>query len=417
MSDTTSPQNEMTRPRRIGIVAWQALPAVQPMVGRNVGGLETAAWLLARALARHESVECSFFVRHHVSITDSHIDSVDIKVDVDPREFVRREVSSYFATGPIHAIKRIRPSIVGKILYLAVSRPWRRADPEPRTPDPRLLGQQLDAWIAMGVSRESAGVIATAKRQHKKSLVMIQSNADLDSRYASDPKFRNRYGELGEDCLFAIQQCDHVVCQTDHQLRLLRDGFGLDGVLIRNAIDLDRWSDLSNGRGSHVLWIGRYDDFHKRPHLAMEIAAKCPEISFRMIINPSDARIESELNSRCPPNVTIDSYIPNDAMPKTMADCRVFLSTGAAEYEGFPNVLLQAAAAGKPIVSLDDFDSFLQRSGAGVHTDGNIDAAADSIRELYAGKRTIDHQQTREYLRQHHDVGSIVSRLLKLLDG
>ena len=243
------------------------------------------------------------------------VEGVDLVVDVDPREPIRRQVSKVFEDGLGNAFRRIRPRSFWQIPYLAVTWPTRRPDPVPCEPDPRLISIRPDVWIAMGVNRESAGVIATASSQGRPSVLMIQSNADLDSRYATDPEFRNRYGEGSRDCLFAIRHADQVVCQTNDQLRLLRESFQREGVLIRNAIDVDRWSQSNANDGDHVLWIGRYDDFHKRPHLAMEIASKCAEIPFRMIINRSDDAVRRRLIESCPSNVTIDEYIPADPMP------------------------------------------------------------------------------------------------------
>tara|TARA_R110002049_G_scaffold4601_5_gene32636 strand:- start:889823 stop:891079 length:1257 start_codon:yes stop_codon:yes gene_type:complete len=415
LSDPQSFARQPDPPLDLAIVAWQALPAAIPKAGRNVGGLETAAWLLARGFARRKSTRCSLFVRADKAVQNQRVDQVDLVIDVDPRESVRRDVSGVFESGMAGAIKKVHPRLLWQIPYLALTRFRRRPDPPPRQPDPRLSSHQPDIWIAMGVSGESARVVATAKRQQRPSILMIQSNADLDARYASNPAFKSRYGERSDDCLFAIQHADRIVCQTQDQMRLLQQNFDREGVLVRNAIDLDRWSSSATQQGDHVLWIGRYDDFHKRPQLAMDIAEKCPEIPFHMIINRSDPEIERRLRQDCPPNVTIGDYVGNDDMPKAMGECRLFLSTGSAAYEGFPNVLLQATAAGKPIVSLDDFDGYLARSGAGFHTGHDLDAAAAVIGELFSGQRVYDRDHAIAFLRENHAVDAIIDQLFRLL--
>jgi len=388
---------------------------VFPQRGRNVGGLETAAWLTARGLARNPRIDCSLVIRAEQALADEQIDGVHLVVDVDPRESVRRAVSKALEAGWAGVLRRWQSSLLWQFPYLAATWPWRRRDPEPRQADPRLLAIQSDVWIAMGASRESAGVIATAKAQHRPSVLMIQSNADLDPRYLQDPTFRNRYGEQSQNCLFAIEQADLIVCQTHHQLRRLRETFGREGELIRNAIDLEHWSPRSPDQGQGVLWIGRYDDFHKRPHLAIEIARRCGEIPFHMIINPSDPELERRLRENCPRNVRITPYVPADRMPETMAGCQIFLSTGAAQYEGFPNVLLQATAAGKPIVSLDDFDDYLARSGAGIVCGGDLAAATHAITQFHGGQLTWDPRPARQYLLEHHALDTVINRLLDQL--
>ena len=78
-------------------------------------------------------------------------------------------------------------------------------------------------------------------------------------------------------------------------------------------------------------------------------------------------------------------------------------------------MLLQATAAGKPIVSLDDFDGYLAGSGAGIPCVGDVDAASKAVREFWSGERVIDEERTRQYLLQNHTVEAVAKRLTDLL--
>ena len=179
MTDSRPTSADSAPALQVAIVAWQALPAVVPQRGQNVGGLETAAWLLARGLSRDPSIGCSLVVRAEQAVDDDHVDGVTLVVDVDPRESVRREVSKAFEAGLAGLFRRWRLSLLWQLPYLAVTWPGRRRDPEPRQADPRLLSLAPARWIAMGVSRESAGGIATAHHQGRPAVLMIQSNARL----------------------------------------------------------------------------------------------------------------------------------------------------------------------------------------------------------------------------------------------
>ncbi len=68
--------------------------------------------------------------------------------------------------------------------------------------------------------------------------------------------------------------------------------------------------------------------------------------------------------------------------PHNIMGADVLLATGSQAYEGFPNVLLQAAAAETPIVSLQDFDGFLNASSAGNVCQDDIDQAAQCIEAI-----------------------------------
>jgi len=259
-------------------------------------------------------------------------------------------------------------------------------------------------------------------------ILMIQSNSDLDQRYLAHPHDRSAYGEMGADCVRALRSASLVVCQTQLQHELLRSRFGIEGVVLPNAIDLEPWIKagkqfLKAPRSSQtkqvrcqVLWIGRYDRFHKRPMLCLDIARECPSIHFKMVINASDPSVQQEIQRDKPENVSIIDYVPFDQMMQTMSEADIFLSTGDGLYEGFPNVLLQAAATGCPIVSLEDFDGFLSKSKAGTACSGDIDKAALTIQEYALGARMVDSETVRAYLAAHHSHTAIARSFRILLE-
>jgi len=309
--------------------------------------------------------------------------------------------------------------------YLAATWPFRNRDLISGESDNRLKQWTPDVWVAFGTSLESSAVMLTARNQKAHGVLMIQSNIDLDEQYLSNPDDRNAYGELGKNCILALRNASLILCQTEIQVQLLRERFHLTGVRLPNAIDLQPWIDARQSttkkRNSsvpkQVLWIGRYDRFHKRPLLCLEIARRCPEFHFRMVINTMDPKVQEEVLCNQPSNVSIVDYVPFDRMMRTMSESDLFLSTGDKRYEGFPNVLLQAAATGLPIVSLEEFDRFFLRSEAGIACDGNIDLASSSIRDLLNGKRSIDSTRVMDYLVTHHTHVAIAQSLRKLFEN
>ena len=99
-----------------------------------------------------------------------------------------------------------------------------------------------------------------------------------------------------------------------------------------------------------------------------------------------------------------------------MRESRLFLSTGSQEYEGFPNVLLEAAASGTPILSLEDFDNFLEQSHAGLALGGSLESAAQALNRLYESETEwLGHSTAgKEYVRQKHLMDKIVLEFKKL---
>ncbi len=414
MVDLNTPR--LPAPRlAVAIVAWQALPAIIPEVGRNVGGLETAAWRLAKTLAAQGVGSPQIIVRSPSVASEVVIDGVRVTPHPEPREYVRREFASCVEWGDRLRLHRISPKLLWQIPYLAVTWPWRQKDPPPMKPDPRLRSYTPDVWIALGASRESAAVMATAIEQKKPSLLLIQSNADLDPRYVSQPDFRSAYGELADHCRFAVENASHVICQTVTQQRLLRQHFDRDGILLRNAIDPEPWRAAARKPGDYVLWIGRYDKFHKRPQLSVEIARLCPEIPFQMVVNESDDQVRREIQANHPENVRLVDYVPANEMAAVFGAARIFLSTGNADYEGFPTVLLQAVAAEKPIVSLDDFDGFISQSDSGIVCGNDLRRAAEAIRRYWNRPDERDPSTATEFLRQNYTVEATTHQLIEIL--
>jgi glycosyltransferase involved in cell wall biosynthesis len=374
---------------RLGLVAWRAVPAIFPQSGVAVGGIETGAWQLAKSLARHTSVRPLLVVRSNRPLPDREPEGVLVHGVADRIESVRNAVSQSIEWNARPRIKRWCWSLLWQVPFLVLSRPWRAAPLGPTSPDPRLPLSLADQWGVFGVSQESAQAIAAAREVGQPTILFLQSNADLDRRFRDDPAFVNEYGESTVAARFCLDHATVIVCQTQWQQQQLREWFDRDGVWIRNPIDIDAWqasiertAAAGDNRPAGVLWVGRYDRFHKRPTLALEIARRCPEIQFHMVINAHDREVAAEIHRTAPTNVKLIPYVPFDQMPAMFARAQVFLSTSAASFEGFPNVLLQAVASGRPIVSLEDFDGFLRRSHAGNVTHGDLDAAVAKIRQL-----------------------------------
>lgn len=406
--------NSPTDRLRVAIVAWQALPAVFPHLGSRVGGIETAAWTLAKGLATQTRWSPDLVFRSPSKLPTSMLDGVNLIASIERWEAVRRDVSECIDFSA-RRWKRFRWSLFWNLPLLAITRPLRRRDPELMQPDPRLQSLRPDVWVAMGVGKESAGVIATARSQDRPSVLMIRSGADLDSRFLSDEITLTDYGERSDVCRFAIQNATRVVCQTQTQQAKLKSLFDRDSFLVRNPIDLPRWQPAESDSRRGVLWVGRYEHFAKRISMAIEIARTCPELPFTLIANRDDPRVETLVRKGCPKNVTLVDYVPPTEMSQRFGDAAVFLSTSSSSAEGFPNVLLQAAASQTPIVSLEDFDGFIKSSGAGFVCGGKADIAVEKLRSIVSQNESVDHKAVMDYLRRHHDWDEIIRQFDKAL--
>ena len=113
----------------------------------------------------------------------------------------------------------------------------------------------------------------------------------------------------------------------------------------------------------------------------------------------------------CPSNVVLRDYVPRSEIGENYRRSRIFLSTGSAAHEGFPNVFLESAACGTPIVSLEDFDGFLADSECGIDCFNDVNRAAAMIRRLWQDRAEWLRlsERGRPYVEQHYSPDACVA--------
>ncbi len=424
MNDTPSPARNR-QPLRVAIAGWNAAPALGYDPRGAIGGLETFACQLATALAARPERRVQFLIRHTRRIRDAQRQGVQLETLVEPLRDVRLAVSRSVqktADFPWVRVHSWRTPLLWQLPMLVAARltSWRGGPRERLANYCRQMSPHV--WVTLGCSTESAAMIRVAAAARTPSVLWLQSNADLDRRFFTDESFINPYGVKALDARETVRNATYVVCQTAWQQERLT-GLRLGpSVVIPNPIDVARWqvsaANSNFAERSHLLWVGRYDRFHKRPLLCLDVARRLPDIPVVMIVSGGEGEVAEEVRQSLPPNVKLVERVPHDRMPHEFARARLFLSTGSSEHEGFPNVLLEAAAAGVPIASFEDFDGFLERSEAGASGDGSLDAVCHIVHKLWTQPAAwrVAAANGPAYVRREHDLSVIVAEFDVLLD-
>ena len=406
--------NVPSSPIKVCCLAYDAYPAIEPGAAGLFGGTETRAWDFARGLATQPDVQVSFVVRRREPLLRDEYAGVQILRRVDRlyhhRFAVAQQLELKRGWPPIR-VRRWSPQLLWQVpLLAAVELPRRRHRHTPR-PDRFLRAVSADVFCCFGVGKNSADAIATAQATGRASVLMLGSDGDLDPRFTATSQHKTMFRESGRVCYYALTHADAIVAQTVQQQDWLRDRFGRSSTVIANPIDLAAWDtgirtapplpELA-GLTNYALWIGRADADSKRPLLCVEIARRCPETPFVLILNPRDAEVERQVRATAPPNVHIVSRVPFAQMPAVFRAAAVFVNTSA--FEGFPNVFLQACASGVPIASVEVGSDFLDKAGCGHCAAGDPNQLADFICRL-TGKPDFRKQlgdAGRRYVTQHH---------------
>lgn len=293
----------------------------------------------------------------------------------------------------------------------------------------RFARTQIDFWRAMGHADASvyyqrcagslSGFVGLFARLHGRPFIFsVANDRDIDGRFiagataAEAAKYR-----LG------VRLTSAIVVQSRNQLKLLREGWGREGVIIPSICPVDLQETAPSGNGGSVLWVGNLLP-KKRPNLLLDLADALPEVSFTMIALPiGEAALVRETLDRIRSTQNVE-YIEGVSYPEIPAYYRkaaLLVSTSVAE--GFPNVFLEAWARRLPVVSLEiDPDEVICERKLGTHA-GTMEELIRAVKGLLGRRDTREEigERARAYVREYHAperVGTRYEDLLRsLLDG
>lgn len=197
-----------------------------------------------------------------------------------------------------------------------------------------------------------------------------------------------------------LRDADGIIAQTEEQKRRLSAELGVTSTVVPSIVEIPE--EGPSFTGDKVLWVGRGAPI-KRPWIMSEAARRLPDIEFVMLMP-----VENKLFWRCVvqelehlPNVTVIPGVSYFEMARHYREASVVVQTAAIE--GVPNVFLQAAAQGKPVISFEvDPDGMLEREGIGCCANGDADVFREAIVEYVGdaalraerGQAAFDHVKT-----------------------
>lgn len=410
--------DKITKMRSVAFVSLSAYPLFNKQVQSNIGGMETRSVLFAKALAQAGRWKTIFAVGDFVQKGPVSAGDVHLVVYNPFAKRVRDNVVSRFLkhrwrpvvhldVRDIHFIWQLPVYLLMSLLpkYL-VNRFWQSIKP--------------DVICCFGNNSTSAEVIADCYRSGIKTVLCIASDSDLSSDYVPGDPSLNDYGLPRWMGWYAINTADYIFVQTERQRKLLKQNFSRDGAIVRNPVEVTaeaRLTWLSRDARKFVLWVGRSDTFHKRPQLLLDVARRCPDMQFLMILNKTNAGVFDTIQRQRPGNVTIIERVKHHEIWEFYRRARVFVSTSA--YEGFPNTFLQAAVSGVPVMSLSvDPEEIFAVHHCGICSNDDFEGFVQSVRELWANEEMAEDYARKffEYVLSHHSLSVQSERFEVLLD-
>jgi len=216
-----------------------------------------------------------------------------------------------------------------------------------------------------------------------------------------------------------VRAADAVVVQTIEQVELARAAF----PDVRRVVEIPSFVEPPGSdtvEPEAFVWIARLVP-HKRPFEYVELARELPDARFRMVAVPgadTPPSMPAELRAATAsvPNLELLEPLPHSETARLIG--RAVASVSTSEYEGMPNVFLEAWARGVPALSLRvDPDGRIAEHGLGVAAGGSWDAFVAGACELWDQRRqrTLLSERTRHYIDRFHSRESVGRRWEALL--
>lgn len=253
-------------------------------------------------------------------------------------------------------------------------------------------------------------------RHRRKCVYSVASNADCEAALPLLQPLRERLLYR-----YGLGRADRVIAQTRCQERLLREGFGVDPVVVPLPCeDLDgRDTALPQAPGDpspRVLWVGRLSP-EKRVEWLLDVAERCPEFTFDVLGAANDrSEYEAALKRRASgiPHVIMHGRVPHSEMGPFYRRAAVLCCTSSIE--GFPNTFLEAWSCAVPVVTTFDPDNLVARRGLGWvgHT---VEELAGQIRTALTSQnvRQAAASAARAYYQANHAVEVVLPRFEEVL--
>ena len=251
------------------------------------------------------------------------------------------------------------------------------------------------------------------RRKRAKLVYSVASEPDCDPRL---PRLR----DVRERVLYryGLQRASRIITQTHRQQQLLREGFGLESIVLPMPCGFPsqpRDPSRAPQAGGHkrVLWVGRFSP-EKRLEWLLDLAVRHPQIHFDVVGAPNAESPRSRaLVSRAAgcANVTLHGRRPLDDLPGFYDGAHVLCCTSS--YEGFPNTFLEAWSRGLPVLTTFDPDDVVRQHGLG-WTAQTLDGLSDSLSGLLRdpdgwGARS---EAAVRYYREHHALDRAMERFV-----
>jgi len=173
-----------------------------------------------------------------------------------------------------------------------------------------------------------------------------------------------------------------VVLSEFQKRKFVQQGLSHDRLMVVPNTAPPHFFDLAVGLGEYVAFMGRVAE-EKGFEQFLEIARALPGIPFAVAGEVKATALH--LLEDVPSNVALRGHLSGKLLEDFLARTRVMMSCSIC-YEGFPNAIVQAMAAGKPVVAtaIGPIPEIVEDGVTGnLYQPGDIAGAAERVRAIH----------------------------------
>jgi glycosyltransferase involved in cell wall biosynthesis len=277
-----------------------------------------------------------------------------------------------------------------------------------------LLVVDAEVYIASSAGIEIGIVAFFCKIHGKKFIYRTASSIDCSGEFIKKNGFRGKLYKYG------LESAHAVVAQNEENQALLKKSHDIDAVVIKNSFVINDMS-LGFDDKEFILWVGRTEP-NKQPGVFLEIAKKFPYEKFVMIAPKQNHLTEyfEEVSQKAKKiqNVTFIERVPLDQIQEYFSKAKLLVCT--SQYEGFPNVHLQACMGKTPIVTLNiNPDNYIESNDIGYFCGGDTSVMEKQIRNLLSDRSDWEKKSRNayEYVKKNHDIDVVGRHWVELIDS
>lgn len=260
-----------------------------------------------------------------------------------------------------------------------------------------------------------------SRKLKSKFIVAVACDLDILSlwtkiRYDYKPMIQFFTLSLPNEIVFnyLLKRSDYITIQ--HTGQQLNSSSGKPKtILFPNIFNFSNITSGKNSDGEYFLYVGSLTVLKGSINLLRllrEIDRK--NNKFVIIGKPKDSRSEKiykELGKL--ENVILMGAVDHRKTMEMIANAKALIST--SNFEGFPNIFLEAWATGVPVISLKvNPGNVIQRRGLGISCEGDLEKMKTSIESNATGN--IERSNLTSYVSKYHDFHTAADRFLNLIN-